>query len=284
MSSIKVGFIGLGNMGMAMARCFPKKGFHTTVYDIRNEAIDEMVALGAKGASSCREVAEASDAIITMVRDIKQTDEVIFGKDGVWEGIKKGSTIIISSSIGPKYCHELYSKAKKKGIKVVDCAVSDPSGTAHYLEGELTLMIGGDEVDVKRCMPIFEAMGKNIFHLGEIGKGQAYKLVNNMVAMHVGGVTRECVNLGLKMGLDADKMAEVMSVSSGSTWMFQNQARVKKLGIKMPAMRRPPDIGTVGAGVPSERRMPFELQMAWEIADELGVEMPVCKFIDGLGK
>jgi len=126
-------------------------------------------------------------------------------------------------------------------------------------------------------------MGKNIFHLGEIGKGQAYKLVNNMVAMHVGSVTRECVNLGLKMGLDADKMAEVMSVSTGSTWMFQNQARIKKLGIKMPAIRRP-DIGAAGVGAPSERRMPFELQIAWEIADELGVDMPVCKFIDGLGR
>jgi 3-hydroxyisobutyrate dehydrogenase-like beta-hydroxyacid dehydrogenase len=242
-----------------------------------------MVALGAKGASSSREVASASDAIITMVRDIKQTDEVIFGKDGVWEGIKKGSIIIISSSIGPKYCQELYARAKKKGVKVVDCGISDPSGTAHYLEGELTLMIGGDEDDVKRCWPIFEAMGKNIFHLGEIGKGQAYKLVNNMVAMHVGSIARECLNLGLKMGLDTDKMAEVMSVSSGSTWMFQNQARVKKLGIKMPAMRRP-DIGAAGTGPPSERRMPFELQMAWEMADELGVEMPVCKFIDGLGR
>ena len=117
MSSIKVGFIGLGNMGMAMAKCLPKKGLPVTVYDIRKEAINEMVALGAKGASSCREVAEKSDAIITMVKDIDQTNEVIFGKDGVWEGIKKGSIIIISSSIGPKYCQQLYKRAKEvKGV------------------------------------------------------------------------------------------------------------------------------------------------------------------------
>ena len=283
MSSIKVGFIGLGNMGMAMARCLPKKGLPTTVYDIRQEAIDEMVALGATGASSCREVAEASDAVITMVRDITQTDEIIFGKEGAIEGLKEGNIIIISSSIGPKYCQELHAKVRDKGIRVVDCAVSDPSGTAHYLEGELTLMIGGDEDDVKKCWPIFEAMGKNIFHLGGLGKGQAYKLVNNMAAMHLGNVTRECLNLGIKAGLDAEKMAEVMSVSTGSTWMLQNQVRMRKLGVKMPAMR-PPDIGTVGPGGTPQRRMPFELQVAWELAEEVGAELPVCKFIDELGR
>lgn len=283
MSSIKVGFIGLGNMGMAMAKCLPKKGLPVTVYDIRKEAINEMVALGAKGASSCREVAEKSDAIITMVKDIDQTNEVIFGKDGVWEGIKKGSIIIISSSIGPKYCQQLYKRAKEvKGVKVVDCAISDPSGPVHYLEAQLTLMIGGDKEDVKRCMPIFKAMGKKIFHLGETGKGQAYKLVNNMVIMHVTGVTRECLNLGLKLGLDMDRMAEVFSYSTGSTWTFQNQVRMKKLGVKQPVIRLPGG-GETPVKTPPQRRMPFELQAAWELADELVVDMPVCKFIDGIG-
>jgi 3-hydroxyisobutyrate dehydrogenase-like beta-hydroxyacid dehydrogenase len=282
-STIKVGFIGLGNMGMAMAKCLPKKGLPVTVYDIRKEAIDEMVALGAKAAGSCREVAEVSDAVITMVKDIDQTNEVIFGKDGVWEGIKEGSIIIISSSIGPRYCQQLYKKAKEeKGVKVVDCGISDPSGPAHYLEAQLTLMIGGDKEDVKLCMPIFRAMGKKIFHLGETGKGQAYKLVNNMAVMHITSVSRECLNLGLKIGLDEEKMIEVMSYSTGGTWSFQNQVRMKKLGVKMPVMR-PPSTGTDATKAPPQRRMPFELQVAWELANEVGVEMPVCKFIDGIG-
>lgn len=283
MSSIRVGFIGLGNMGMAMAKCLPKKGLSVTVYDIRKEAIDEMVALGAKSAGSCREVAEASDAVITMVKDIHQTNEVFFGKDGLWEGVKRGSIIIISSSIGPKYCQRLYKKAKEeKGVKIVDCAISDPSGPAHYLEAQLTLMIGGDKGDVKRCMPIFRAMGKKIFYLGETGKGQAYKLVNNMVVMHVTSVTRECLNLGLKLGLDTDKMVEEFSYSTGSTWAFQNQVGMKKLGFRMP-VRIPPDNGVASAKTSPQRRMPFELQVAWELADDLEVDMPVCKFIDGIG-
>lgn len=282
MSSIRVGFIGLGNMGMAMARCLPKKGLTVTVYDIRKEAIDEMVALGAKAASSCREVAEASDVIITMVRDIDQTRDVIFGKDGVWEGIKEGSVILITSSIGPKYCQEVYAKGKEKGVQVVDCAVSDPSGTAHYLEGQLTLMIGGDEDAVKKCWPIFEAMGKNIFHLGGIGTGQAYKLINNMAVMHTGTLIRECLNLGVKAGLDLDKMVDVLSVSTGGTWALQNQAYMKKKGIKMPPMPRPAAAPGAGAQPQGARRMPFELEMAWQLAEEVGAEMPICKFIDEL--
>ena len=91
MASVKVGFIGMGNLGMVMARSIAKKGFPITVYDLRKEAVDEMVALGAKAAGSCREVAENSDIIISMVRDVPQTDEIIFGKDGVWEGVKKGA-------------------------------------------------------------------------------------------------------------------------------------------------------------------------------------------------
>jgi 3-hydroxyisobutyrate dehydrogenase-like beta-hydroxyacid dehydrogenase len=278
-SGIKVGFIGLGNMGLAMARCLPRNGLDLTVYDLNKEPLDKMIALGAKAAKSSREVAAVCDAVITMVRDIEQTDQVIFGKDGVWEGINEGSIIIISSSIGPKYCQDLYARAKKeKGVKVVDCAVSDPSNGTHYLEGQLTLMIGGDEEDVKMCWPIFDAMGKNIFHLGETGKGQAYKLINNMVSMHVGGVTNECINLGLKAGLDRDKMIEVMSVSTGGVWNFTNQVFMKKAGIKPRFMASAPAPSAAG-GAPPPRRMSFEIQKAYELAEELGVPMPVCRFI-----
>ena len=184
MGSIKVGFIGLGNMGIRMAKSLAREGFSLTVYDLRQEPIEEMKALGAAGASSSREVAEASDVVISMVWDIPQTEEVIFGKDGVWKGIKKGTTIIISSSIGPEYCRKLYARAKERGVRVIDCCVTgrDP------LNGNrpMTLMIGGDEDIVKQCWPVFEALGKNIFYLGGIGTGQAYKLVNNMTGRHIG--------------------------------------------------------------------------------------------------
>jgi len=278
MSSIKTGFIGMGNLGMVMARSIANKGIPLTVYDLRKEAIEEMVALGATAASSCREVAEVSEVVISMVRDIPQTDEVIFGKDGVWEGIKKGSIIIITSTIGPAYCRDLYSKAKEKGVQVIDIGMSKDIPTNE--EGQLTLMIGGDDDAIKKCQPIFEAMGKHIFYVGGIGNGQAYKLVNNLAAFNIGTVTRECLNLGLKAGLDLQKMCEVMTVGTGGSWMVENMAKMFKAGMRMaPPPSPPPTPGTQ----PAPQRMGNkDTELAMEMADAVGAKVPVARFMDEL--
>jgi 3-hydroxyisobutyrate dehydrogenase-like beta-hydroxyacid dehydrogenase len=213
-----------------------------------------------------------------MVRDVPETDEVIFGKNGVWAGIKEGSTIILSSTISPAYCREVYSRAKEKAIRVIDCAVSDPSGQSHILGG-LTLFIGGDEDIVKKCSPIFEALGKNIFYLGSIGKGQACKLVHQLHAFSISTVTRECLNLGLKAGLDLKTMVEAMSAGLGSTRGLQNMAEMLRAGKVITTFPRPP-----GASAPETRVLPpmgnKDKQLAFEMAKELGVETPVCRFID----
>lgn len=281
MSDIRVGFIGLGNMGRPMAKRLASKGFSLTVYDLVKEAVQDMESVGVKAAKSGRETAAASDVIFSMVRDVPQTDEVIFGKDGVWEGISEGKTIIISSSIGPAYCREFYEKAKGRGVRVIDCGVSDPTVFRHE-PGALTLMIGGDENAVKQCWPVFEAMGKNIFYLGKIGNGQAYKLINNMAAKHIGTVDRlcliECLNLGLKVGLDLQKMIDVMSVSAGAR-LLQNMGLKSGLDEKqILELVRIPVARASGIGVHTKD----ELDYGMEMADEAGVEMPVCRFIDEL--
>jgi 3-hydroxyisobutyrate dehydrogenase-like beta-hydroxyacid dehydrogenase len=278
MNFIRVGFIGLGNMGMPMAKSLVKNGFPLSVYDLRKEAIEEMKSLGAMPASSCRDVAAASDVIISMVRDVPETDEVIFGKNGVWEGLKDGNAIILSSTISPTYCREVYSRAKGKHVNVIDCAVSDPSGQSHILGG-LTLFIGGDEDVVKKYSSIFEALGKNIFYLGSIGKGQACKLVHQLNAFSISTVTRECLNLGLKAGLDLKTMVEAMSAGLGSTRGLQNMAetlRTRKV-LVTPAM--PSSSGTADASAlpPMGNK---DKQLAFEMAKELDVETPICRFID----
>jgi 3-hydroxyisobutyrate dehydrogenase-like beta-hydroxyacid dehydrogenase len=281
MSGIRVGFIGLGNMGKPMAKRLASEKFILTVYDIVKEAIEELELVGAKAAKSCREVAVASDVIFSMVRDIPQTDEVMFGKDGVWEGISEGKTIVITSSIGPTYCQELYEKARERGVHVIDCGVSDPSGFRHD-PGVLSLMIGGDEDEVKRYWPVFKAMGDIIFYLGKIGSGQSYKLVNNMAAKHIGTVERlcliECLNLGLKVGLDLQQMIDVMSVSAGAR-LFQNMGLKKGLDKKqiLEILRIPtPRVSESGFSIKDE------LYYGMEMADAAGVEMPICRLIDGL--
>lgn len=281
MSDIRVGFIGLGNMGRPMAKRLASKGFSLTVYDLVKEAVEDMESVGAKAAKSGRETAAASDVIFSMVRDVPQTDEVIFGKDGVWEGISEEKTIIISSSIGPAYCRELYEKAKGRGVRVIDCGVSDPTVFKHE-PGALTLMIGGDEDAVRQCWSLFEAMGKNIFYVGKIGNGQAYKLINNMAAKHIGAVDRlcliECLNLGLKVGLDLQKMIDIMSVSAGAR-ILQNIGFKAGLDEKQILKSlRIPVARASGEGVHHKD----ELDYGMEMADEAGVEMPVCRFIDEL--
>ncbi len=278
MNSIKVGFIGLGNMGMPMAKSLIKNGFPLTVYDLRKEAIEEMEALGAMPASSCQDVATASEVVISMVRDVPETDEVIFSQSGVWKGIKEESTIILSSTISPAYCRDVYNKAKEKRVRVIDCAVSDPSGQSHILGG-LTLFIGGDEDVVKKYSPIFEALGKNIFYLGSIGKGQACKLVHQLNAFSISTVTRECLNLGLKAGLDLKTMVEAMSAGLGSTRGLQNMAEMLRLGKVTVSPPRPPTVNAAGAKTPPPMGNK-DKQLAFEMAKELGVDTPICRFID----
>jgi len=274
MSTLKVGFIGLGNIGLPMARSLAINGLPLTVYSRRKEVVEEMKSLGAAAASSPREVAAASEIIISVVRDILETEEVIFGKDGIWEGIKEGATIVISSTVGSEYCQKLYAKARERGVQVVDAALSKSGPTNE--EGKFTLMVGGDEDAVKRCWPVFEVMAKHIFHLGDIGMGQAYKLVNQLATISIGTITRECVNLGLKAGLDLQKMLDVMRVSTGNSWNLQSldskvKARTLQPAAKAPAPKAPPR--TIGAK---------DRKLALELAEKVGANTPLLRFIDGL--
>ena len=273
MSIEKIGFIGVGNLGMPMARSLLKSGFRLTVYDIRPEAVEKMRALGAIGAKSCRDVALACEIIISMVYTAAQTDDVFFGKDGVWQGLKKGSIIILTSTLAPSYCRELYSKAKKKGAQVIDCAVTDPSGQRHRM-GSLTLMIGGDKGAVGQCRPIFEALGKHIYHMGGIGMGQTCKLVHQINAFNVATITRESLNLGLKAGLDFKKMVEALSNGRGSTKGLQHMAA------RLRSLKPAPASGAItkrasGPGVGMNK----DSELALEMAEEIGVNMPIARFM-----
>ncbi len=272
MKSLKMGFIGLGDMGMTMAKGLVKKGIPLSVYDLRKEAIDEIVLLGAKAAKSPKEVALNSDAVITMVRDAEDTDAVIFGKDGVWSGIKEGGTIIVTSTIGPKYCRELAQKTKSKKVTIIEGGLS--KSDASNKVGELTLMVGGDEKAVTKYWDVFTAMGKHVFYCGDIGMGQAYKLINNLTSLACGTVTREALNVGIKAGLDLRKMLEIMKVSTGESWMLRSMEQM----INSPVaqyMRKPPvdERPEKNIGIKDKR-------LAFELAKDSGAEIPVTLFIE----
>jgi 3-hydroxyisobutyrate dehydrogenase-like beta-hydroxyacid dehydrogenase len=273
--TLTIGFVGVGDIGNVMARSILKAGIPLVVYDLNKEAVDKVVAEGATAAASGRELMEASDAVISMVRDIPQTEEVVFGKDGLWEGIKEGSIIILSSTIGPYYPRELYEKGKGKGVRVIDIGVTKNIPTNEI--GQFTLMVSGDDDVIDTCWPVFEAMGRKVFRAGKIGNGQAYKLVNNMVAFNMGTVIHECLNVGLKAGLDMKMMLDVMEEGTGGSWMANSmRTRLESGARRMPLPPPPAD------GSPPPKFINKDQVLAIEMAEELGAEIPVAKLMENL--
>jgi len=278
MANLKAGFIGIGNMGMPMAKSLLQNHFEVTVFDINPAAMAEIARLGAKVAASPAELARQNRIIITMVKDETQTDRIIFGEQGLWEMLQEGSTLILSSTLNPDYCRNLYQKAREKGVSVIDAPVTDPSGPAHVL-GCLTIMVGGDKEAVDGVWSVFQAMGKNIFYLGRIGNGQICKLVNQINAFNIGVVTRESLNMGVKAGLDLKTMVEALSTGLGSTRGLQNMAEM--LRSRQPATQDNSSLQKPKA--PPQGKMGVRDRMlALELAQTVGAQMPVAHFINRL--
>ncbi|MDO8473222.1 MAG: NAD(P)-dependent oxidoreductase, partial [Dehalococcoidia bacterium] len=221
---ITVGFVGLGQMGKPMAKNLVSKGFRVTVSGhIRKEPVEELRTLGATVADSPKELAEGSDVIVVMVRDTAQTEEAVRGKGrywqgkGIWQGIKKGATLIICSTVESAYCQQLAEEALGKGVAILDAPIS--GGPPGAKSGTLTFMVGGRKEVFERCEPIFRAMGSRIFYVGDSGMGQVVKAVNNYMAIANCFAASEAINLGLKAGLRLDSILEVTRNSSGSSWI-----------------------------------------------------------------
>jgi len=243
-------------------------------YDINEQAVAEIKAAGARTMKSCREVMEASDAVITMVRDIPQTEEVVFGKDGLWEGAKEGSIIVLASTIGVDYPREVYEKAKAKGVKVLDMGVTKniPSNEI----GQFTLMVSGDDDAIDKCWPAFAAMGRKVFRVGEIGNAQAYKLVNNMLAFNLGTLLHECLNVGLKAGLDMKMMLDVMQEGTGGSWMANSLRRLLASGRRRPSLPKMEDSSKPAKFINKDQ------VLALELADKVGAKVPLARLIENL--
>ncbi len=223
----RVSFIGLGVMGARMAKNLVRKGFDLTVYDAVGKSVEELQALGAKSADTCKEAAMVSDVIITMVRDDTQIDEVIYGENGIWEGAREGSIFVISSTIDPLHCQRIAAEGKEKGIRCLDAPVSGAKPGAEA--GTLTIMVGGDKGAFEECRPIFEAMGKNIFYLGSAGMGETCKLVNNFLHILNLAVLSEGLALARRVGLEPETLLNVVKVSSGDSWAVQNWDLIQEL-------------------------------------------------------
>ena len=206
-----VGFIGLGIMGKPMARNLAMAGYDLVIY---NRSRDDVVTLLAEGdqfqaAASPREVAERTKAIITMLPDSPDVRDVVFGENGLLPAIDKGHLLIDMSTIAPATAVEVDAALRERGARALDAPVS--GGDKGAIAGTLSIMVGGDDGDFHRAMPLFEAMGKTIVHVGEAGAGQIVKACNQVVVAINYAAVSEALVLGAKAGVDPEKIVEVLS-------------------------------------------------------------------------
>jgi 2-hydroxy-3-oxopropionate reductase len=205
----RVGFIGLGIMGMPMARNLMDSGYELTVHNRSPEKAEELGEEGAAVAATPREVAENSDVVITMLPDSPQVREVVAGEDGVLESISEGALLIDMSTISPVVTEELAEALMEKGASMLDAPVS--GGDVGAIEGTLSIMVGGEQADFQRAKPLFEAMGKTITHVGPTGAGQVTKAANQVVVALTIEAVSEALVLGSAGGVSAEKILEVLS-------------------------------------------------------------------------
>jgi 3-hydroxyisobutyrate dehydrogenase len=231
----KIGFIGLGNMGMPMAQNLLKAGYEVTGFDLNVDATERLAASGGSTANSIADACKAAEVVITMLPAGEQVREVYLGAGGVLATVGPGTLLIDCSTIDVATAREVAQAARDKALAMVDAPVS--GGVAGAEGASLTFMVGGDDAAFERARPMLEAMGKTIVHAGGPGNGQAAKICNNMILGASMIVVSEAFLLAEKLGLDAQKLFDISSKSSGQCWSMTSYCPVPGLVPTSPANR-----------------------------------------------
>ena len=262
----RIGFIGLGIMGAGMARNLLRAGFDLQVWNRTASRMQPLVDEGAKPATSPAGLAAECDIIITCVSDTPDVERVILGDDGVLHGARPGSLVIDMSTISPQATVAIAEQLEARDIHMLDAPIS--GGSEGAAKGTLSIMIGGDAEDLARAMPVFQAMGKTITHVGSRGAGQTVKLVNQILV--VGNTLAMCEALLLAQagGVDLQKAFEAVSPGAAGSWMFSNRAP--------QILRRD---WRPGFTIDLQQK---DLRLVLQAADGLGVPLPATSLIFNL--
>ena len=214
-----IAFIGLGHMGLPMARNLLNAGHSLSVFDLVASAVDELAAQGARAAGSAADAVNAAEVVISMLPASRHVEGLYLGDAGLLSVIAPGSLVLECSTIAPEAARKVHQAAAARGIALLDAPVS--GGTAGAAAGTLTFMVGGAAATLERARPILAGMGKSILHAGPEGAGQVAKVCNNqLLAVHMIG-TAEAMALGVANGLEPATLAEIMRQSSGGNWSLE---------------------------------------------------------------
>ena len=212
---MKLGFIGVGYMGRHMARHLAKGGHDLTIFDIRKEAAEELLAMGGSWADSPRAAAEQSEVVFTSLPRPQDVEEVTIGEGGLLSGATEGTVIFDLSTTDPDTINRIAGVAAAKGVEVLDAPVSGGTGGAE--SATLCVMVGGDRATYDRYKPVLDLIGDKVMYCGERGSGAVCKIVNNLVGLSVGMLLSEAFTLGVKAGVPPETLFDAVSRSSGDT-------------------------------------------------------------------
>ena len=213
---LKVGYIGLGLMGKSIARNILKAGFPLVVHNRSRGAVDELVAEGATAASSPREVAAQVDVVFTNLPDTPDVEQVVLGGKGIIEGAHDGLVYVDNSTIKPASARMIAEKLAAKNVLALDAPVS--GGDIGARNGTLTIMVGGDASALEKVMPVFQAMGKTVTHVGDPGAGQVAKAANQIMVAAQMVAMGELLVFSKKAGVDPQKVVEAIKAGAAQCW------------------------------------------------------------------
>lgn len=230
-----IGYIGLGIMGKSMARNILKAGFPLVVHNRSRQAVDELVNEGAKAAHSPKEVACQVDIVFTNLPDSPDVELVALGADGIIEGARESLIFVDNSTIKPETARKIAKKLAEKGVQCLDAPVS--GGDIGAQKGTLTIMVGGPQDALQQVMPVFEAMGKSITHIGAEGSGQIAKCANQIMVAAQMVALGELLVLAKKSGADPQKVVQAIQGGAAQCWTLDVKPERLFAGNRQPGFK-----------------------------------------------
>ena len=263
MSNERIGFVGLGMMGLPMAKNLVEAGYTVTVFDLDAGAIEEAQGFGASPASTGAEVAAQSDIIITMVPDSPHVEAAIAGNGGIIEGIRAKSVVIEMSTILPETGKRMAELLAEKGADFVDAPVT--GGVAGAEAGSMSILVGGDAEAFERTLPVLSVLGGDITHMGPVGAGHTTKIANQLIGVATLAGLSEAFVLAKKSGLDMQTFYDAVKNGAGRSWALET------LGPKILK-------GDFSPGF-MVKHMQKDLRLAGQLADDTGTSIPTTSLI-----
>ena len=262
---MKVGFVGLGNMGNPMATNLVKAGHELTVHDLRREAATNLLEMGANWADSPREVVPGNDVVFTSLPVPRDVDAVVLGENGIMEGATPNTVYMDLSTNSPTAIRRIHDVCAERGVSVLDAPVS--GGVYGAAAGTLAVMVGGDQAIFDRMKPTLDAIGSHVVYCGPIGNGMVCKICNNLLSMGIGVLMTEALTLGVKAGVDLATLADAIANSSGG-----NRRLVEKFPRFLFKGNFEPGFATALAAK--------DVRLATDLGREYGIPMELSNLVD----